>query len=97
MNAFLYQLESVDRSEDGQDSRRRAIISCFTRQLLEIPVSCCLLTKIAASPVVALLYIKKEVRFNHCGEVTFVTLTAAADERKRCLCGLKEHQGGLPL
>lgn len=55
-------------------------------------MSCCLLTEIAASPVVALLLIKKEMRFNHCGEATFVMLTAAADERKRCLRGLKEHQ-----
>lgn len=80
---FLYQHESVHKSEDSQDSRRRTIISCSTRQLLEIPVSCCLLTEIAASPVSALLFIKKEIRFNHCGEDTSVMPTAAADERKR--------------
>lgn len=92
---FYYQHESVNKSEDGQESRRRAIISCSTRQLLEILVSCCLLTEIAASPVVALLFIKKEVRFHHCGEATSVMPTAAAGER--CPRDLKAHQGGLPL
>lgn len=57
----------------------------------------CLLTEIVASPAVALLYIKGEIRFNHCGEASFVMPNAAVDERKRCIRSLEAHQGGLPL
>lgn len=96
MKGFPHKYESVHKNRDGQDSRR-AIISCSTRQMLEIPLYCCLLTEIAASPAVVLLFIKGEIRFNHCGEASFVMPNAAVDERKRCMRSLEEHQGGLPL
>ena len=97
MKAFSHKYESVHKNGDGQDSRRRTIISCSTRQLLEIPMYCCLLTEIVASPAVALLFIKGEIRFNRCGEASFVMPNAAVDERKRCIRSLEAHQGGLPL
>lgn len=96
MKAFPHKYESVLKNEDGQDSRRRTIISCSTMQPLDIPMCCCLLTEIVASPAVALLFIKGEIRFN-CGEASFVMPNAAVDERKRCIRSLEAHQGGLPL
>lgn len=97
LEAFSHQYESVHKNGDGQDSRRRTIISCSTRQLLEIPMYCCLLTEIVASPAVTLLFIKGEIRFNDCGEASFVTPNASVDEIKRCIRSLEAHQGGLPL
>jgi len=97
MKAFSHKYQSVHKNEDDQDSKTRTIISYATRQLLEIPMYCCLLTEIVASPAVALLFIKGERRFNHCGEASFAMPNAAVDERKRCISSLEAHQGGLPL
>lgn len=85
------------KNGDGQDSKRRTIISCSTRQLREIPMHCCLLTERVASPAVALLSIKGEIRSNRCGEASSVMPNAAVDERKRSIRSLEAHQGGLTL
>lgn len=97
MKAFSHKYESVHKNGDGQDSKRRTIISFSTRQPLEIPIYCCLLTETVASPAVALLFIKGEIRFNHCGEASFVMPNTAVDQRKRCIRRLEAHQGDLPL
>lgn len=97
MKAFSHKYESVHKNGDGQDSKRRTIISCSTRQLREIPMHCCLLTERVASPAVALLFIKGEIRSNCCGEASSVMPNAAVDERKRCIRSLEAHQGGLTL
>lgn len=46
-----------------------------------------LLTEVVASPAAALLFVKGEIRFNHCGEASFVMPNAAVNERKNRVLG----------
>lgn len=97
MKTFSHKYESVHKNGDGQDRKRRKVIYYSTRQPLEIPMHCYLLTEIVASPAVVLLFIKGEIRLNHCREASFVMPNAAVDERKRCKGFLEAHKVGLPL
>lgn len=63
---------------------------------MEIPMHWSFLTEIVASPAAALLFVKVEIRFNHCGEASFVMPNMQLLMKGRIGC-LEAHQRSLPL